>query len=106
MRTTVLLACALLLSSGAAFAAPKEVRGCVVLLDQADGKKCLALKVRDGEVFSLTGRNTARGLPPPNSGAIVAVTGRVTRGQCPLRVISNNIVVKSWTFTRVPCPLS
>jgi hypothetical protein len=102
MRKSVLLACALILSSSAAFAAPKleELRGCVTVHPLADGKKCVMLRTPDGNEHALSGRR----LPPGGGGAVVLVRGKRGFGSCPLRIIVSGFEVKSWTFTRMLCP--
>ena len=44
MRTTVLVAGALILCVSTAMAKPREVRGCVELRDIGKGQKCLMMK--------------------------------------------------------------
>jgi hypothetical protein len=99
LKKTALLACALIVSS-TTFASARELRGCVELRNQADGGKCLMLKSTSGEFFALKGTD----LPPAFSGSIIAVTGTVKRGGCPLRITSREVAVKKWVLTRANCP--
>jgi hypothetical protein len=100
MRTTALVAGALILCVSTAMAKPREVRGCVELRDIGKGQKCLMMKARSGEYFALEGWF----LPPVSDGTVVAVTGEVSRGGCSHRLIRRKIQVQSWTFTRLLCP--
>jgi hypothetical protein len=102
MRTTVLLVCALAVSSSAALAAPRleEMRGCVTVRKDLDGRKCTLLRASDGNHHELIGRR----LPPPGSGAVVLVRGKHANGKCALRIIVSGFAVKRWNFTRQICP--